>query len=191
MKTCSNIKTSSTIHGFHHTSFTVSNVEEAEQFFVGLFSMKRIGGGLYDFDYVRRQVGYPDAKLKIAVLAFGDPPDRGRGVLELVEYLQPRGAAADTATNRPGNAHLCFLVEDLESEYQRLRAAGVRFKSTPNEVTFGVNKGAKAVYFNGPDNIALELLQPPPAVPNAENEPRKLSGMDTNKGKNSSAVNNK
>jgi len=145
------------ILGFHHSSFTVSNIEEAERFFVDLFAMKRIGGGVYDFDYIKRQVGYPDANLKIAVLGFAKG---GAGLLELIEYVQPQGKAADTATNRPGNAHLCFLVDDIEAEYQRLIAAGVRFKSTPNEVTFGINKGAKAVYLNGPDGIALELLQP-------------------------------
>lgn len=149
------------ICGFHHTSFTVSNLEETERFFTDLFGMQRIGGGTYDFDYIRRQVGYDDARLKIAVLSFGNPPDRKRGVLELIEYLQPKGEPADTATNRPGNAHLCFLVEDLDAEYRRLTEAGVRFKSPPNEITFGINKGAKVVYLNGPDGIALELLQTP------------------------------
>ena len=35
----------------------------------------------------------------------------------------------------------------------------MRFKSTPQQVSFGLNKGAKAVYFDGPDNIKLELYQ--------------------------------
>src|SRR5689334_8405644 len=112
------------ICGLHHTSFTVSNLDEAERFFIELFRMKRIGGGLYDFDYIKRQVGYPDAKLKIAVLAFANG---SAGLVELIEYVQPRGTASDTATNRPGNAHLCFLVEDMDAEYRRLSAAGVRF----------------------------------------------------------------
>ena len=30
--------------------------------------MKRIGGGRYDFDYTRRQVGFADAVLNISVL---------------------------------------------------------------------------------------------------------------------------
>ena len=60
------------IQGIHHTSFTVSDLDAAERFFVGLIGMQRIGGGVYNFDYVRRSVGYPDATLKIAVLAFTD-----------------------------------------------------------------------------------------------------------------------
>lgn len=142
--------------GIHHTSFTVSNLQEAERFFLELFGMKRIGGGRYDFDYVRRQVAFTDAVLDISVLISPD----GAGVLELIEYVQPCGEPASTATNRPGNAHLCFQVDDIETEYQRLSAAGVRFKSTPNEITSGINQGAKAVYLNGPDDIALELFEP-------------------------------
>jgi catechol 2,3-dioxygenase-like lactoylglutathione lyase family enzyme len=123
--------------------------------------MERIGGGTYDFDYIRRTVAYPDAVLKIAVLAFRTTRGR-RDILELIEYQRPRGEPVDTATNRPGAAHLCFLVDDIEDEYRRLSAAGARFKSSPNEVTFGINKGARSVYFNGPDGIALELFQPAP-----------------------------
>ena len=145
------------IRGMHHTSFTVSDVDAAERFFVELFGMERLGGGDYDFDYIRRTVGYSDAVLKIAVLGM---PGRSDQLLELVEYVRPRHEPTDTATARPGNAHLAFVVDDIHAEYQRLKERGVRFKSSPNEVTFGINRGARAVYFNGPDGIALELLQP-------------------------------
>ena len=145
------------IRGLHHTSFTVSDVDAAERFFVVHMGMKRLGGGLYDFDYIRGITGYADAVLKIAVLAAGSEEDTHR--LELIEYVTPRSEPVDTSTARPGAAHLAFVVEDIEAEYERLLAAGVRFKSAPNTVTFGINRGAKAVYFNGPDGIALELLQ--------------------------------
>ncbi|MEO6848367.1 MAG: VOC family protein [Chthoniobacterales bacterium] len=149
------------IQGLHHTSFTVSNLEETERFFVDLFGMTRIAGGLYDFDYIRKIIGFPEGVLNISVVAF--PAKEGvpsPHVLELIEYAKSAGTPTDTATNRPGNAHLCFLVDDIHSEYQRLKALGVKFRSEPQEVTFGVNNGAWAVYFNGPDDIALELLQP-------------------------------
>src|SRR5947207_1022093 len=88
--------------GFHHTSFTVSNVDEAEKFFVEMFGLERIGGGRFEFENLRKTVAFPDAVLKIAYLAFPEkngirPPHR----LELIEYVKPRGEATDTATNRP------------------------------------------------------------------------------------------
>ena len=41
------------IQGIHHTSFTVSDLDAAERFFVGLIGMQRIGGGVYNFDRIQ------------------------------------------------------------------------------------------------------------------------------------------
>jgi lactoylglutathione lyase len=147
--------------GFHHVSFTVSDVDAVADWFCTHFKMVRLGGGDYDFDYIRAQVGMPDVALRIAMLGFAD----GQGMptphrLELIEYVRGTGQNADTATNRPGNAHLCFLTDDIDGDYLRLSAAGAKFISPPNTVTWGINKGARAVYFKGPDDIRLELLQP-------------------------------
>ena len=101
----------------------------------------------------------------------GYEPEAGSNslVLELIEYVHPPGRPGDTATNRSGNAHLCFRVSDLDAEMRRLKDAGVAFKSaTPGTVTFGINEGARAIYFNGPDDIALELFEPAPTACNGE-----------------------
>jgi hypothetical protein len=42
-----------------------------------------------------------------------------------------------------------------------MKALGVQFKSEPNYITAGVNKGGWAVYFTDPDGITLEMVQPP------------------------------
>lgn len=147
-------------HRLHHTSFTVSDVEAAERFFIENFGMKRLGGGLYEFDYIREIVGFADAALKISVLGFPDSAANAHK-LELIEYTAPRAEPVPTTTCRPGAAHLCFEVADIHAEYERLRARGVKFTSAPVEVIYGINRGAWAVYFKGPDGIALELFQSP------------------------------
>ncbi len=149
------------ITGVVHASFTVSDMETAEQFFVETLNMKRLGGGEYDFDYLKAVVGYPDAVLKIAFFAPQVSPP-GAVHVELIEYVTPKGKHTCTDTNRPGNAHLCLEVDDIEAECERLKARGVVFGSAPQQVTFGLNKGAKAVYFDGPDQIKLELYQRAP-----------------------------
>ncbi len=147
---------------FHHVSFTVSDVIAAERFFVELLGFEPVGGGRYDQPYIASQIGFENAQLEIRVLRFPHDREDGRGaILELIQYVHPAGPPADTATNRPGNAHLCLRVDDIEGEVARLRARGVRFVSSPNTVTIGINRGAKAVYFRGPDDIRLELFQPP------------------------------
>jgi catechol 2,3-dioxygenase-like lactoylglutathione lyase family enzyme len=45
--------------------------------------------------------------------------------------------------------------------YAELKAKGVQFKSAPQEVPAGPNKGTLAVYFTDPDGIPLEFLQTP------------------------------
>jgi catechol 2,3-dioxygenase-like lactoylglutathione lyase family enzyme len=121
---------------------------------------------------VRQMVGYPDGSLDIALLKLpgeqGSPlsaegflkPGQGDLMLELIEYQQPRGSAGSTQLNTPGNSHLCFIVDDIQELYQRLRQAEVEFISEPLAVAAGPNKGRQAVYLRDPDGIVIQLMQP-------------------------------
>ena len=80
--------------------------------------------------------------------------------LEVVQYMNHAGAPAETATNRPGNSHLCITVSDLRACHADLKAKGVRFKSDPVTITAGPNAGGLVVYFFDPDGYTLELFQP-------------------------------
>jgi catechol 2,3-dioxygenase-like lactoylglutathione lyase family enzyme len=145
----------------HHVSFTVSDLKRGEDFFDRVLGFKRIAGGHYDFPYIKRTVGYPNAVLEIAMLTARGEPFQSTGfMIELIEYVEPKCEPTDTSTCRPGNAHFAMLVDNLQAEYERMKAMGVEFISNPNEVTYGVNKGALAVYFKGPDDIRLEMIQP-------------------------------
>jgi catechol 2,3-dioxygenase-like lactoylglutathione lyase family enzyme len=147
------------ITGCHHVSFTVSSLPATQQFFEDVLGFQRIAGGRYDFPYIARTVGHEGAVLDIALMALNAVPQRGELMIELIEYIHPRCDATNTSTCRPGSAHLCLLVDDIHSEYERMRSLGVEFISSPNAVTFGKNNGASVVYFTGPDDIRLELMQ--------------------------------
>jgi catechol 2,3-dioxygenase-like lactoylglutathione lyase family enzyme len=79
----------------------------------------------------------------------------------LIQYLSPPGKKLDLRTNNVGCAHLAFNVDDLPKMYGELKAKGVYFKSAPQEVPAGPNKGTLTVYFTDPDGITLEFLQTP------------------------------
>ncbi|MGI5228116.1 VOC family protein [Actinoallomurus sp. CA-142502] len=151
------------MNGVWHFSFTVADLDRSVAFYRDLLGFTLVHRQDQDNDYTRRLVGYPDAVLRVAQLAV---PGQPRGVsshdLELVEYVRPRGAPRDPARHLPGAAHMALTVEDARAEYTRLSAAGVRFVSPPNEITAGVNAGGAACYFLDPDDITLELVQPPP-----------------------------
>jgi lactoylglutathione lyase len=106
-------------------------------------------------EYMPRLVGIPGARLKIAGL---DIPGLH---LDLIEYIEPKGAAAAGPTSDVGNVHLGFTVDDLWAAYRSLSAAGVQFKSEPVCPTAGPNKGGWAVYFVDPDGLTLEMIQRP------------------------------
>ena len=149
------------VHYFHF-SFTVSNLERSIAFYTDVVGMKLVKTMIHDQPYTSVQVGFKDAHLKGAQLtieAMPQPPSRH--MLELLEYVNPRGEPTDTTTNRPGASHLAFQVDDIHAEYARMKTLGVRFKSDgPVKIVAGPNEGGWTVYFLDPDNITLEMVQP-------------------------------
>jgi catechol 2,3-dioxygenase-like lactoylglutathione lyase family enzyme len=86
---------------------------------------------------------------------------RGHGFnFELLEYLAPRGDERAREPNHTGSAHLCFTTDDLDGEYARLAALGVRFRSPgPVTVVGGPNDGGKALYLEDPDGNPVEVIE--------------------------------
>lgn len=153
--------------GLWHFSFTVSDLDEAVDFYVDLLGCTLVHKQAQDNAYTRSLVGYPDADLRIAQIRIGSGGSLSSHDLELVQYVTPRGERGDINICNPGAAHLAFVVEDLESEYARLTAQGIKFFSAPNRIMAGINAGGAAVYFHGPDDIVHELVQPPRRAPAA------------------------
>jgi catechol 2,3-dioxygenase-like lactoylglutathione lyase family enzyme len=150
------------LHGVWHFSFTVSDLDRSVAFYTSQLDFELIHVQEQSNAYTRNLVGYPDAHLRIAQLAV---PGELRGLsthdLELVQYVQPRGERGDIGICNPGAAHMALAVDDIRERYERLTRAGVHFFSEPNEITAGVNQGGLTCYFHDPDQIVLEMVQPP------------------------------
>lgn len=145
------------IVGAEHTSYTVSNLERSLEFYVGLLGCQVLWRREITDKYFRDIVGFPDCVVKAAHLSI---PGTAH-TLELFEYVQPRGTSADVRTNNPGSSHIAFLVEDLSSAYEELKAKGVSFRSPPVMIDQGVHTGGYSAYMLDPDGITMELYQPP------------------------------
>jgi lactoylglutathione lyase len=147
----------SDINGVNHTGLQVRDIERSIAFYRDLIGLELLARRESRADYVADVVGYPGAVLQMAWLRHPS----GGPVIELLEYVEPRGTPIDTSTPNPGTAHVCFNVPDIQATYERLKVAGVKFKSAgPVAITQGLNKGGFAIYFTDPDGITLELLQP-------------------------------
>jgi catechol 2,3-dioxygenase-like lactoylglutathione lyase family enzyme len=150
------------LRGVWHFSFTVGDLDRSISFYRDLLGFELVHTQEQDNEYTRALVGYPDAVLRIAQLAVpGQPRGLSTHDLELVEYVRPRDERAAPARNRSGASHLALVVDDALAEHERLCAAGVEFVSEPNAITAGINQGGYACYFLDPDDITLELVQPP------------------------------
>ena len=147
----------------YHTGFTVSDIERSIVFYRDVLGLKLIKRQTGTAPYLATVTGFAGVRLEAAVLQ----PAAGGSVLELLQYVSHPASATDRATNRPGNAHLCFKIDDLRSACAELQRRGVTLISEPTEITAGAHAGGWAVYLRDPDGFTVELYQSPSASPAA------------------------
>ncbi len=146
----------------HHTSFTVSDMERSLAFYRDLLGMEVIGDQGGRGGYLAEVVGFPDVDMRVV---FVQPTPDSVHLLELIEYRSPKGTPADVRTCNPGSGHLCLVVDDIHSEHDRLRSAGVKFASdAPVAILAGRHKGGYTIYARDPDGVTIELIQLPPGM---------------------------
>jgi len=145
------------VTGIHHTSFTVSNIERSLDFYERLLGCEVLWRREITEEYFRDIVGFPQCK----VIAVHLHIPGSTHILELFEYVTPRGASADMRTNNPGSAHIALSVKDLPALYKELASKGVHFRSAPVKIFAGPNRGGCSVYALDPDGITVELFQLP------------------------------
>jgi catechol 2,3-dioxygenase-like lactoylglutathione lyase family enzyme len=147
------------VNGVDHIGLTVSRLDRSIPFYTLLLGAEPILEQVVREPHVAEIVGCEEIELGIALFEIPGT----QTLLELLEYRTPRGSPNDMETANAGNAHFCLVVEDLDAEFERLRAAGVVFRSdAPVFAPTGAWKGSKAVYLRDPDGITVELVEPPP-----------------------------
>jgi lactoylglutathione lyase len=150
------------IAGVLHFSFTVSDIDRSVDWYTRVLGLALVHRQRQENPYTEELVGIPDAVLEVAQLGVrGVSPGASTNVLELVEYISPRGLGPRRIpTNDVGAAHLALIVSDIRQRHERMCADGVQFCNPPVLITEGANRGGHACYFIDPDGITLELLEP-------------------------------
>lgn len=149
--------------GTWHFSWTVSDLDRSLSFYCGDLGLELVHQQENHNEYTEKLVGLPGARLKAALLKFASPAGPSGHVIELVEYVHPKGVKLDGTPCNVGAAHMAFLTSDVHSMYERLNSKGVRFVSPPVAIASGINQGGYTCYLKDPDNFTLEMLQPPEA----------------------------
>jgi len=141
----------------HHTGLTVRDLDASLRFYCDLLGMEVLFEAEREGGYFAAIVGYPDAHVRMAHLAFPGSEHR----LEIFQYIRPPSQGDPAEPRHVGITHVCFAVHDIRPLYDRLLALGVEFTSPPVLVDQGVSAGGYGVYLRDPDGIIVELFQPP------------------------------
>ena len=141
------------IQGIHHTAISTGDIERALRFYRDLLGFKEVWSSSWKVgtEVVDSIVGLKDSSARVAML------QAGNACIELFQYETPHPKVGDA--NRPvcdhGITHLCLQVQDIDAEYERLKAAGMRFHCSPQVG----GSGLRVTYGRDPDGNVVELLE--------------------------------
>lgn len=139
------------IQGFHHAGISVPDLEKARTFYEKLLGFKVVGeeswqapNPVYD-----QGVGLKNSAARGLLL------QGSNAYLELFEYSAPPpvGNPSARGANDYGITHLCFQVDDVQLEYQRLLDLGGISMNAPIEYP----EGGGAVYCRDPFGNLIEF----------------------------------
>lgn len=147
-----------------HIAVTVSSLERSLPFYTGLLGLREVERHLLQGETISTMAGKPGVIMQVVRLASPDTPDI---LVDLQEYVQPKGGISNAALGMANHSHFCFGVRNLQTAYRELKEKGVEFVSAP--VTFDLGAdwdyGAiKVVFLKDPDGFILELVEMPVKV---------------------------
>jgi catechol 2,3-dioxygenase-like lactoylglutathione lyase family enzyme len=146
-----------TVTRIDHVGITVSDLDRALGFYRDLLGLRVLADSTVSEPEVADLLGLDSVQLRIVDLDSGD----GR-VVELIQYLQPKGTRIAYASADPATAHIAFTVDDLDVVRERLSQAGATIVSRrPLTISDpgGSFDGAICLYVRDPDGAILELVQ--------------------------------
>jgi len=141
------------IRGIHHVAISTPNLERIVSFYRDVIGAEVVYEGGWDAgsEIIDTIVGLENSHAKQAMLKLGN------AYLEFFEYVTPQGDSKDPnyGVNHHGYTHFCLDVKDIDSEYERLKAHGVRFNCAPPDLGGPI----RATYGRDPDGNVIELQQ--------------------------------
>lgn len=145
------------IRRVHHHTFTVSDMEASLRFYRDLLGFNVIYDKLRENLPVYDQVmQMQDVKVRVALLT--DPTEES--TIALLEYRNPRPQIREMSNLFVGSTALAVQTDDIDADYERLKAAGVRFTCDPVDVVRDGRLAARLAYGFDPDGIVIELYMP-------------------------------
>lgn len=144
------------ITGVLHTGVTVSDMQRAIGYFRDALGLPVNEPATRSGELFEQVTGVKDCVMDIC---FVSAPNH---TIELLCYSSPEDRASSSL--RPcdnGHLHLCFEVDDIEAVIAAGRPYGFEPVNPVQVSSSGPRAGMKVIYTRGPDNLFVELMQPP------------------------------
>ncbi len=140
-----------------HISVTVSDLDRSLRFYSDLLGLKEVERHLLEGETISKMAGKADVRMQVVRLAAPETPGI---LLDLQQYLSPKGGVSTAKLGDVAHAHFCFGVPDVWAAYRELKDKGAEFVSEP--VSFDLGWGIVHVTFmKDPDGFIIELVESP------------------------------
>jgi catechol 2,3-dioxygenase-like lactoylglutathione lyase family enzyme len=139
------------IKKIRHTGIVVKDLEASLRFYRDLLGFQIVKQMEESGDYIDNMSALRDVKVTTAKMAAPDG--------QMVELLQWHSHSREQKPREIcdiGIAHIAFAVDDLDSEYGRLREEGITFNAPPQLSPDGY---AKVTFCRAPEGTFVELVQ--------------------------------
>jgi catechol 2,3-dioxygenase-like lactoylglutathione lyase family enzyme len=141
------------VKNFDHLTLVVRDLERTKTFF-GILGFKHAKTVVIEGDEFARYMGVPGIVADHVTLVLENAVPRTE--IQLLHYLRPDVLPDPNIRNlnKLGMNHVCFAVEDLDAETDRLRAAGF----TPRSDILDFHD-RRLIFFDGPEGVTVELSE--------------------------------
>ncbi|MCP4403436.1 MAG: hypothetical protein GY801_39780 [bacterium] len=140
-------------NSFLHVGISVRDLAASAKFYTEVMGMEKGIEVYHKGERVSKVVGVQDAEVAVCYVT------NDRHKLELIEYKRKDEAKQHHAykpQEEPGITHIAFIVENVDEMYRKIKALGYEFNSPPMVTR---ENGPKIAFFNGPDNVIIEIYQ--------------------------------
>lgn len=134
-----------------HAGIVTDDLEPLLHFYRDLLGFKVVAREEESGPFIDTVLGLHKALVTTVKMATPDG-----SLLELLHYQSHPRPKTGRAINDIGISHVAFTVDDLDRDYERLKAEGIKFNSPPQTNPEGT---AKVVFCEDPKGNILELVQ--------------------------------
>jgi glyoxylase I family protein len=145
------------IRGVHHVAVATADIDRLVGFYREAFGFEVVGQGSWPqgSDLIDAIVGLKGSSARTVTMRSANT------YIELFQYETPEGRPndPDRPVNDRGYTHFCVDVRDIDFEYERLKALGMRFHTAPAPASERGAGRLRATYGRDPDGNVIELQE--------------------------------